>query len=402
MLTAMTAYLLIGGGTVYLAVCLAAFRGLFVRRDARSDSRPTVSVIIAARNEEGNIGHILDDLLAQSYPAGLFDITVVNDCSTDGTVRVAGEFAERDTRVRIRETSCSSSPYTHKKKAVHEGIMSTDGEIVMTVDADCRAPANWIADMVARFRSGVDLVAGEIIVEDGGLMGRFEALEFTGIQMMSAGLMNAGFPITCNGANLAYRRSAFERAGGYDGIGRVVSGDDDMLMQKITTDDPGRAVYVTGKGTAVRVEGRGSLDAFITQRTRWASKISTYPSRKAVALLGVFFVFFLAGAGWFAGALAGRLPWAPFLAAWALKITGDALLCGYGVVRNGRPGLLMLLPVAEILHVPYIIVVTLRGTFGSFEWQGRRIRAAEGTVDHASMRGPGATKEQSARQMLSR
>ena len=59
--------------------------------------------------------------------------------------------------------------------------------------------------MVRYFVPGVDLVSGEVIVEGGGLLGRLEALESTGIQMMASGLMNNSFPITCNGANLAYR-----------------------------------------------------------------------------------------------------------------------------------------------------------------------------------------------------
>ncbi|MCD6308519.1 MAG: glycosyltransferase, partial [Candidatus Latescibacteria bacterium] len=190
MVTLLIAYLLVGGAAVYLAVCVAAFIGLLRRRGERADAFPTVSVIIAARNEEHNIGAVLDDLLAQTYPADRFDITVVNDCSEDGTAAVAGEYAARSGRISLRETGNSKSPYSHKKKAVHEGIMESDGEIVMTVDADCRVPRNWIGDMVSHFRPGVDLVAGEILVEGGGLMGWLESLEFTGIQMMSAGLMN--------------------------------------------------------------------------------------------------------------------------------------------------------------------------------------------------------------------
>jgi len=382
--TRLIAYLLVGGAAVYLAVCAAAFVGLLRRRGRRSDALPTVSVIIAARNEERNIGAVLDDLLAQTYPADRFDIIVVDDCSEDGTAAVAGEYAARCGRISLRETVSSKSPYSHKKKAVHEGIMGSDGEIVMTVDADCRVPRNWIEDMVSYFLPGVDLVAGEILVEGGGLMGWLESLEFTGIQMMSAGLMNAGFPMTCNGANLAYRRSAFERVGGYDGIGRVVSGDDDMLMQKISRDDPTTVVYVTGIATAVRVEAKHTLREFIVQRTRWASKIATYPSRKAVALLAVFFLFFTAVVGWAGAALIGLVSWKPLAAAFAMKVAGDLLMCGYGELRNGRSGLLLLMPLAELVHVPYILFVTVRGYFGAFEWRGRRVRAVDGDLETVS------------------
>ena len=227
--------------------------------------------------------------------------------------------------------------------------------------------------MVEYFVPGVDLVAGVILVEGGSLMGWLETLEFTGIQMMSAGLMNARFPITCNGANLAYRRSAFERAGGFDGIGRVVSGDDDMLMQKIARGRPSSVVCATGPETAVHVKAKHTLREFFVQRIRWASKIATYPSRPAVVLLAVFFVFFSTVLLWPALVLFGNYGLLPFIAGYGLKMAGDFLLCGYGAISHGRPGLLLLFPLAEVLHVPYIIYVTLRGLFGSFDWRGRRI-----------------------------
>ncbi len=243
----------------------------------------------------------------------------------------------------------------------------------MTVDADCRVQRNWVRKMVEYFVPGVDLVAGVILVEGGSLMGWLETLEFTGIQMMSAGLMNARFPITCNGANLAYRRSAFERTGGFDGIGRVVSGDDDMLMQKIARGRPSSVVCATGPETAVHVKAKHTLREFFVQRIRWASKIATYPSRPAVALLAVFFVFFSTVLLWPALVLFGNYGLLPFIAGYGFKTAGDLLLCGYGVISHGRPGLLLLFPLAEVLHVPYIIYVTLRGLFGSFDWRGRRI-----------------------------
>ncbi len=368
----------IGCGLIYFAVCLLSFVGLFVPLKKREGEQPTVSVIVPARNEEASIGLLLDDLLAQSYPADRYDITVVDDCSTDLTVSVVQRYLASHPNLSLASSDRSSSPYSHKKKAVHEGILSSNGEIIMTVDADCRVKKDWIENMTAYFRDGVDLVAGEVSIGRGGFIGMLETLEFTGIQLMSAGLMNMRFPITCNGANLAYRREAFERVHGYDGVGSVVSGDDDLLMQKITTDDKRRAVYAVGRRTAVSVEAVKTVPEFFSKRIRWASKIATYPSRSALDMLVVIFVFFvmtplLVTYSFISGA--GLLP---FLAGYSLKTVGDFLLAGLGVIMRGRPLLVLLFPLAEILHVPYILYVTLKGTFGSFEWHGRRVRAGGG------------------------
>ena len=54
-----------------------------------------------------------------------------------------------------------------------------------------------------------------------------------------------------------------------------------------------------------------------------------------------------------------------------MKVSGDMLLTFFGVLRMRRLRLMILFPAAEIVHIPYIIAVTMKGFFGSFEWRGR-------------------------------
>lgn len=369
------AAVLILGGLIYAGGCFAAFAGLMKRLRTTGDFRPHVDVIIAARNMESTVGDLLDDLTAQDYPPEKTTICVVDDHSEDGTSAVVASRMSRHPNIILRSTADSQSPYLYKKKAVHEGILSTSGEIVMTVDADCRVGRGWIGRTVGYFVPGIDLVAGEVNVVGKGFSAGLEILEFTGIQMMSAGLMNAGLPVTCNGANLAYRRSAFERVGGFDGYGRVVSGDDDLLMQKIARTHASAVVYATGGDRAARVEANDSLKAFLVQRTRWASKILSYPSKAAIGFLGLIFMFLVLIPLWIVFACAGMAPAFPLYAVLLLKLAGDALLVGYGVMRRGEAGRLLLFPLAEILHVPYILYVVFRGSFGTFHWHGRKVKA---------------------------
>ena len=51
-----------------------------------------ISIIIAARNEEENIGTLLAALQRQTYPAAFTEIIVVDDHSTDSTVAIARQF----------------------------------------------------------------------------------------------------------------------------------------------------------------------------------------------------------------------------------------------------------------------------------------------------------------------
>jgi len=372
--TALTVLLALGG-VIYFSTCLAAFAGLFRTLKKEPGNAPRVSVVIAARNEEENIGNLLEDLVAQDYPADRYEIIAVDDASDDRTAEIIHDYAKRDGRIREANTRLSQSPYSHKKRAVHEGVLSSAGEIILTVDADCRVPRGWIHGMMEYLVRSVDLVAGEVIVEGNSILARLESLEMTGIQAMAAGLMNIGFPITCNGANLAYRRSAFDRAGGFQGIGRMVSGDDDLLMQKIAKGRPSRVVFVSGPNTAVRVQAAKTFTELISKRIRWASKIPGYPDFPSVLLLGSFFLFFAAVCVSFCGIVAGLFAPGPLMFGYGLKMSGDLLLTGLGLLRNGKIGRISLFAPAEMIHAPYILAVTVWGYFGAFEWRGRRARA---------------------------
>ena len=369
--------ILCAGICVYAGACMLALTGLFRRRQRKEGWIPTVSVIVAARDEEATIGPLLDDLAAQNYPAEKLEIIVSNDGSTDLTADIVREHADRDSRIRLVESCVSTKPYRRKKRAVNAGIEASSGEIIMTTDADCRVPATWVRGMVSRLVDSVDLAAGEVVVHGSTIGGYLEALEFAGLQAMSAGFMNAGFPITCNGANLAYRRQAFDRVNGFDGFEDVVSGDDDLLMQKIAKGTSGTVIYVMGGETAVRVEAADSLRGFIHQRARWASKISRYPSLTARIYLSAVFVFFVSMMLWVSGAIAGLLPFGPLVQLLAIKAASDALVTFTALVPIRRTRLFALFPLAEMLHIPYIIGVSIKGYWGTFEWRGRRTGALE-------------------------
>jgi hypothetical protein len=162
---------------------------------------------------------------------------------------------------------------------------------------------------------------------------------------------------------------------GFEGVGGLVSGEDDLLMQKIARGGPHRVAFVTGRETAVHVRAVKNAGEFLAKRTRWASKIKGYPSGAAIVFLSAVFLFFAAvPAGLFALS-AGLMGYGSLAAGLSMKMTGDLLLAGSGVLRSGKPLLLLVFLLAEILHIPYILFVTVRGYFGSFEWRGRRTGA---------------------------
>jgi glycosyltransferase involved in cell wall biosynthesis len=95
---------------------------------------PTVSVVIAARNEARNIGTALQSVLALDYPS--LEILIVNDRSTDRTGAIIDEISRHDSRVHRIEIDELPPGWLGKTHALHEGARNAAGELLLFTDAD--------------------------------------------------------------------------------------------------------------------------------------------------------------------------------------------------------------------------------------------------------------------------
>jgi cellulose synthase/poly-beta-1,6-N-acetylglucosamine synthase-like glycosyltransferase len=123
-----------------VAVAVAArLRPRPVRR--RSGYTPSVSVIVAAHDEESVIGARLENLLALDYPRDLIEIVVASDASGDRTDAIVAEIAAREPRVRLLRC-----PRGGKVAAQNRAVRSTEAEVVAFSDAN----ASWAPDALRR------------------------------------------------------------------------------------------------------------------------------------------------------------------------------------------------------------------------------------------------------------
>jgi cellulose synthase/poly-beta-1,6-N-acetylglucosamine synthase-like glycosyltransferase len=363
---------------------------------------------VPARDEASVIERCLAGILACDYPPERFEIIVVDDLSVDETPALVERLAHRvnasaRTPVAILADGSDEEPAVarervhllrmpenleraraHKKRAIEKGVAQAEGDIILTTDADCLVPRGWIGTMAACFDDILldaedarvtAFVSGPVLyrVERGGLM-KMQALEFLGLVSFGAGVIGLGQPVTCNGANVAYRKDVFESLGGFSGIDHLTSGDDELLMQKVARETPHRVRFCSAPAAAVETDGLRTLAGFVQQRRRWASKGIHYPSAGLVGSLAVVYLFHVALV---AGAL--TLPFVPELTpivvgAFALDLLAATALAGQAAVHFGRPGLLAWLIPTEILRLPYFVLIGIAGAFGGFEWKGRRIR----------------------------
>ncbi len=115
-----------------------AYFSIMNRTDRIADpvTGPKVSVIIPARNEEFNLGRLLDSLIKQTYKN--IEILVINDQSTDNTAAVIARYMKKDKRIKGYETEPGLKLTKNGKiNALLQVIPHATGEYMLMTDADC-------------------------------------------------------------------------------------------------------------------------------------------------------------------------------------------------------------------------------------------------------------------------
>ncbi len=336
---------------------------------------PEATVIVAARNEQDNITACLISMLAQDYPAGRLEILVVDDHSDDDTADIAREVLRDVSNAAVLKLGDSPDAGEGEKAAITEGVRRARGEIIITTDADCRHNVRWLQTLLRSFSDDVAIVAGPVVLTGREkLFSRMQALEMTGLMAVSAGFSGIGYPRLCNGANLAYRKSCFNEVKGFQGNETVHSGDDEFLMQKIVYGLGRNDAYALDPEAVVDTAAATTLYAFLRQRVRWASKCTHYEDKRFVSFLILLFVYLLFAV--IAPVIAFTSPVAMMvgLFLFAVKVSADMSLLLPAAGRLKQPVRFGDVFIAELLHAPYLVVVSIFGTIGSFKWKGRKLR----------------------------
>ena len=143
----MDLFLLLGTG-VYFCFVVIIFSGLLFRKKFihPEPNLLPVSVVISARNEEKNISNLLNDLVNQSVDKNHLEILIANDRSDDRTGEIIDRFASDYSFIKSIHID-RKHHISPKKYALTKAIDSSNGEIIIATDADCRVPRDWVKSM---------------------------------------------------------------------------------------------------------------------------------------------------------------------------------------------------------------------------------------------------------------
>jgi len=368
-------WIILGSLTVLYSASIWIFLlGLGKLREGQNIGTPSVSVVVAARNEEQNIRICLESLLAQNY-AGAFDITVADDQSTDGTAEVVEQLAEEYPNLQLIKIQETPKGWAPKKHALNQAIGNSTGEIILATDADCILPTTWIEGLVRMFEPPVGIVVGYVQIDPSArkmsLWVKLQALELLSLFIAAAGGMMSRLIFSAMGGSLAYRRETFRQIDGFERIKHLVSGDDDLLLQQFVSRTDWDVRFSTDPGTFVTTKPMPTLRAFFRQRRRWASK-ALHQRPATLCFLLVSFLLSISLMLSVPLTLLLDLRIAPPLICLAIKVLSEFALLWRGANLFGRMNLLGMFPLWELAHIPYVVLSGLAGLRGELNWKGRQ------------------------------
>ena len=189
---------------------LVVLRGVIWRKPYKSQEMkplPLVSIIIAAYNEEKEIGGKLDNILALEYPRDCLEVVIASDGSTDRTNAIVQSYEARGIRLL-------PLPRLGKAGALNAAVSASKGEILVFSDANSMYRPDAVRELVRPFADAtVGGVAGNqcyLKKKEASSVGAGERSYWDFDRILKQFESSAGNTISATGAIYAIRRSLFQ------------------------------------------------------------------------------------------------------------------------------------------------------------------------------------------------
>jgi 1,2-diacylglycerol 3-beta-glucosyltransferase len=350
---------------LYLCQAVIFILGIRRNRDNPNDSSSSsVSVIIAARNEEINISACLKSISKQTYPLSQYEIIIANDGSIDNTENICKEFAHRFTNIKLINVNADSY-LRGKANALAQGIEAATGEIILITDADCTVQSTWIEQTVERYGKDIGLIGGFTLQKASKPFEGMQSLDWTFILGMASAAAGFKNPLGSIGNNLSFRKSAYDEIGGYRKMKFSVT-EDYTIVQAIVRSKKWKYIYPIDPKHLVESKPCQDLKTLVQQKHRWGKGGL---DMKIAGLLIMVIGFMMHASPFIMLYWNGVVQAATAL---MLKFTVDYIFLYYVLKRLDRIDELRWFYWFELYFIIYVLALPFLVFFGGkVKWKGR-------------------------------
>ena len=320
----------------------------------------SVSVFVAARNEEENLEACLTALSAQNFP-GTWEVWIADDHSTDRTPEISLHFCSQFSHFHFLQVPNSQNDVQGKALALGCLAEKATGQIFLVCDADMQMPTGWISAMVsAMSRHKTDLINGTTATDGNNWFSALQAMDWLLPQGTFAWMSRLGITYTAMGNNMGITRKAYEATGGY--LTLPFSLTEDFELFKHARNKGFRLIHEYDEAVFGISAPQKSIADWVTQHVRWMIGFMQLPFSQQWVFYGQLLFYPMLIISLF-------FNWWPIIwAIYGLKTLYD----GFILSQVKRFRLLLYLPLYEMVWWPsYMWCWVKYGLSSHIVWKGR-------------------------------
>jgi cellulose synthase/poly-beta-1,6-N-acetylglucosamine synthase-like glycosyltransferase len=248
------------------------------------------SIIIPFKNESKRILPLIQSLNQSAIThknTNLFnhlDIIFVDDHSTDETYKIL--LNQLDVRFRYFKLKTTSG----KKYAIKHGVEQAKYERVLTLDADVYFDNNYFNHITKIPCDALTILP--VNMKGKTMFQKLSAIEFDFLQHLTFGLAGFKTYFLCNGANLLFTKSAFNKSLKIRKDSDIASGDDIFLLQAVKQLKLPIKAF-NRKELTVKTLAPQTFSSLVSQRKRWLNKMKDFYSFLGALFILVSNLFFV-------------------------------------------------------------------------------------------------------------
>lgn len=232
---------------------------------------PRIAFIIPCKNEEKNIINTIVQCYRAQYPVHKMEVLVINDGSTDNTISVLRNLQKNYPNLKIIDWKNNQG----KRKAMAEGFLKTNAEIIIQLDSDSYIDPSTIRHLIEPFKNNkvaAVCASGQPTNAQENLITKMQtAYYFMSFRILKSAESTYDTVFCCSGCCSAYRKESvmpiLEKWSGEKFLGRAVTWGDDRSLTSWILRRGGKTIF-NDKAIAYTVVPN-NLRTLLVQQLRW-------------------------------------------------------------------------------------------------------------------------------------
>jgi cellulose synthase/poly-beta-1,6-N-acetylglucosamine synthase-like glycosyltransferase len=264
---------LVGVGYILIqcwqTITLIRYRSINTDYRRKETELPTVTVLVACRNEEHNIENCLRSLIDLNYPKEKLKILVGNDQSEDNTLKIARQFECKYDFIQVIDIQEDSTGLKAKARVMAQLDKHAVGDYYLVTDADVCVNSNWILGLLSNMNEEIGVASGTTMVKSNGIGGLFQEIDWAYFMGLLNVISYSGVPATAVGNNMIIRKDAYWQTGGYSKIRFSIT--EDYKLYKEVCDKGWKWNNIMNNDVLGYSEKTNGFIPLLHQRKRWLS-----------------------------------------------------------------------------------------------------------------------------------